>query len=422
MTKEKSAAYAEAIPVPFGMLDGNGRVTDWNSRLEMLTGFSLDDINGRPLADLTPQLAAGVEEIMAGREIAVLPLAEARSGDPGQKADSKAAGALMIKLKALFSCEGEVEGIAVLVSCEHKVFHGYDDIFNFLQSLSDDELLYEQIAERIEERQQKMLQSEKLAGIGHLAAGVAHEINNPVGYVCSNLNALKDYVADIVYIMDSLEQLQDMISDNDELVTFIKKVKQRADVALLRDDLLSVVTESIDGVERVKQIVQSLKNFSHIDDNQFVDYDLVEGLEATLRVANNEIKYKADVDRQLKPVGRIQCLPSQINQVMLNLLVNAAQAMDEKGTITLRTGEERDGVWFEIEDTGCGIEEKDVRRLFEPFFTTKPVGQGTGLGLSLSYSIVKKHHGEITVQSRPGEGTTFHIWLPRTQSPQRKIA
>lgn len=409
--------FAEAIPVPFGIVDGNGVVRAWNSRMGKLTGFAADAVSGRPLADLGASFAGAVDAVTEGRRSVSLPLAMARDPDA-----SGVGRALSIKLKPLFNGDGALDRIVLLASCEGDVFHGYDDIFNFIQSLSRDDLLYDQAAERIEERQQKIMQSEKLAGIGHLAAGVAHEINNPVGYIYSNLNAMKDYVSDVVTLIDGLETIRGMAEGNGRLQEYVDNLKRHADLDFLKGDLVNVVSESLDGVERVKQIVKSLKDFSHIDDNEFTRYDVVEGLEATLKVANNEIKYKADVQREYGSTEVIECLPSQINQVILNLLVNAAQAMRERGTITLRTGSDGKGVWFEVEDTGCGIEDKDVKRLFEPFYTTKPVGQGTGLGLSLSYSIVRKHGGDISVRSRPGTGTCFRVWLPRDQEDVEKIA
>lgn len=410
--------FAEAVPVPFGILGPGNEIRAWNSRLEMLTGLSAGVVIGSSLAELAPALGEALEVLAGTGEPVSVPLSLLSRDDTVACNRS----ALTIKLKPFHAPDGAVAGTAVLASCEGEVFHGLDDIFNFIQSLSRDDMLYEQAAERIEERQQKILQSEKLAGIGHLAAGVAHEINNPVGYIYSNLNALRDYVSDVVTLIDGLDAIRAMAGENRQVADYVDGLKRRADLDFLKDDLVNVVSESLDGVERVKQIVKSLKDFSHIDDNEFTRYDVIDGIEATLKVANNEIKYKADISRDYGPAEVIECLPSQINQVILNLLVNAAQAMSERGTITLRTGGDTTGVWFEVEDTGCGIEEPALKRLFEPFYTTKPVGQGTGLGLSLSYSIVRKHGGDITVRSRPGQGTCFRVRLPREQQAVEKIA
>lgn len=410
----------ETVPVPFAALDADGVFYIWNGRMERLCGLSSSDVNGRSYQSFSPGMSNLVARVRQGGNEAASPLFDIFPETSSLTAFPMDVCPLM--LKAVPLGENANAGIALVVGCSADVFHGYDDIFNFVQSLSRDELLYERVSERIEERQQKILQSEKLAGIGHLAAGVAHEINNPVGYIYSNLNAMRDYVGDVVYLMDAFDKLAEMVDADSDVGRYIDSVKRRTDMDFLKNDMHGVVAECIDGVERVKQIVQSLKDFSHIDDNEFAEYNLIDGIEATLKVANNELKYKADLVREFGPPENIECLPSQINQVILNLLVNSAQAMKERGTITLRTGGDNRGVWFEVEDTGSGISEDNLNRLFEPFFTTKPVGQGTGLGLSLSYSIVKKHGGDIKVRSRVGEGTAFRVWLPRRQQSVEQIA
>jgi signal transduction histidine kinase len=164
--------------------------------------------------------------------------------------------------------------------------------------------------------------------------------------------------------------------------------------------------------------VFDLKTFSHVDQAEWTVADLHAGLESTLNIVWNELKYKADVVRDYGQLPEIECLPAQLNQVFMNLLVNAAQAIESHGTITLRTGQEGARVWLAVSDTGKGIAPENIGRVFDPFFTTKPVGKGTGLGLSLSYGIVKKHHGQIEVESTLGQGTTFRVWLPITQADQ----
>ncbi len=183
----------------------------------------------------------------------------------------------------------------------------------------------------------------------------------------------------------------------------------------LKEDIPALLKESRDGIVRVKQIVADLKDFSRVDSTQEWEWaDIRTGLNSTLNIVSNEIKYRADVVKEYGELPRIKCLPPQLNQVFMNLLVNAAQATPEgkHGTITIRCGAEADGVWVEISDTGAGIPEKILKQIFDPFFTTKPIGKGTGLGLSLSYGIVQKHGGTIKVASEVGVGTTFRISLP----------
>lgn len=176
-----------------------------------------------------------------------------------------------------------------------------------------------------------------------------------------------------------------------------------------------MIVESEDGIGRVKKIITALKDFSHIEEDEFLLADLQRGLDSTLNMVNNELKYKAQVIREFAEMPEVQCIPSQINQVVMNLLINAAHAIEQFGVITLRCGHEGDWVWVEVQDTGKGIEPQVLNRIYDPFFTTKPVGQGTGLGLTLSYNIVQKHHGRLEVHSEPGQGSRFRLWLPLRQ-------
>jgi signal transduction histidine kinase len=261
---------------------------------------------------------------------------------------------------------------------------------------------------RLHEAKSQLLQSEKMAAIGQLAAGVAHEINNPIGYVNSNLGTLQKYLDDLIGMIVLYAE-----AGND--AALVARKRQEIDLEFLKQDALALVTESREGIERVKKIVQDLKDFSHTSDNRFQAGDLHLGLNSTLNIVWNEIKYKARVVKEYGEIPPVECIPSQINQVFMNLLVNAAQAIDRDGAITIRTGRQGDGVYVEIADTGKGIAPENLKRIFEPFFTTKPVGKGTGLGLSLSYGIVQKHNGRIEVESEVGKGATFRVWVPERQ-------
>ncbi|HJR27441.1 MAG TPA: ATP-binding protein [Pseudomonas sp.] len=278
----------------------------------------------------------------------------------------------------------------------------------------------EALQREIDERKQlesQLVQSEKLASLGQLAAGVAHEINNPIGFISSNLGALDGYFKQLQAMLDAYREAEAAITSS-EVLERLGQLREQVELEFLREDIPLLIKESKDGINRVGQIVKDLKDFSRVDSNQEWQWtNLQQGIESTLNIVANELKYKADVVKEYQNLPDIECLPSQINQVIMNLIVNASQAMGPKrGTITLRTGLEGETVSIEVADTGSGIEPECLQKIFDPFYTTKPVGQGTGLGLSLSYGIVKKHRGDISVRSEVGVGTTFRVELPVRQS------
>jgi len=220
-------------------------------------------------------------------------------------------------------------------------------------------------------------------------------------------------VEDLLALVATYEKAEPALTDTGQLRQ-IEAFKHKIDLEFLKTDVLDLLDESHEGASRVKKIVQDLKDFSHAggdDDWQWAN--LHTGLESTLNIVNNEIKYKASVIKEFGDIPEVWCLPHQLNQVFMNLLVNAAHAIENEGTVTVRTGAENDHIWVEVSDTGKGIAPEHLSKIFDPFFTTKPVGKGTGLGLSVSYNIIKKHNGEIRLDSRVGEGTTFRIVLPK---------
>lgn len=264
---------------------------------------------------------------------------------------------------------------------------------------------------QLEEAKDQLFQQEKLASIGQLAAGVAHEINNPVGYVSSNISTMNRYVDGLFNLLETYKRHESALSP--EAKAEIDELKDDMDFDDYREEISEIISESKEGVSRVKQIVGDLKDFSHVSESQFLPADLSAGITSTLNIVNNEIKFKADVVKEFDEVPQVECTLSRINQVVMNLVVNASHAIEEKGIITIRLFSlDEDHVCIEVEDNGKGIEEKNLAKLFDPFFTTKPVGEGTGLGLSLSYSIIETHNGELTVRSTVGKGTTFRITLP----------
>jgi two-component system, NtrC family, sensor kinase len=268
-----------------------------------------------------------------------------------------------------------------------------------------DNLTMAELQARVVQLTEQLMQSEKLASIGQLAAGVAHEINNPVGYIMANMKVLADYSNSLISLVEAMHP--GMSAEQHQAL------KQQLDFDYVCEDLPRLVQESEQGLKRVVEIIRALKDFSYLEEAEFVCADLHEGIQSTLKIVASELKYKAELITDFSVIPCVFCIPSQLNQILLNLLVNAAHAIEKYGQIWIRTGCDERWVWFSVADSGTGISADKLKRIFEPFYTTKPKGQGTGLGLALSQSIVEKHKGKIDVQSTPGEGSCFTIKIPR---------
>jgi PAS domain S-box-containing protein len=279
--------------------------------------------------------------------------------------------------------------------------------------------------------QPKLIQQEKLASIGQLAAGIAHELNNPIGFISSNFTSLRSYLHAIKEYIVVCEQSLGLYTGQNSISKIgsrIRKFRDEKKLDYILGDIENLVKESMEGVYRITEIVTSLRNFSRTDNETKIEsYDINEALESTLVVAKNEIKYVADVEKELSVVPRIECIGSEINQVLLNILINAAQAIEsqgrsDRGLIRIKTYADPENLYCQISDDGPGIPRNIVNRIFDPFFTTKDAGEGTGLGLNISYDIVvHKHNGELTVQSEEGKGTTFTMKLPHVFKPAVEV-
>ncbi len=268
---------------------------------------------------------------------------------------------------------------------------------------------------RLAGAQEQLLQSEKMASIGQLAAGVAHEINNPIGYVHSNLGTLQEYVGSLFALIEAQQAALDS-PDPVGSRAAMQAMRERLDLDFITGDLPQLLEESREGIERVTKIVQDLKEFSHVGhDEPMRPSDLHKGLESTLNIVWNDLKYKVRVEKHYGELPPVECHLPEINQVFMNLLINAGQAIEERGTILLATGVDGEEAWVSVADSGCGIPDEVLARIFDPFYTTKPIGRGTGLGLAIAYRIIAKHHGRIEVNSRPGAGSTFRVVLPIRQ-------
>lgn len=274
----------------------------------------------------------------------------------------------------------------------------------------------------LQNAQSQLVQSEKMASIGQLAAGVAHEINNPTGFISSNLITLAEYEKDIRSLFFHYKELisnlkavmvaeKGLNSIAGKLET-IEAFEEEIDIDFIFDDFPNLVKECSEGSERIKKIVIDLKNFAHPGEDKQKFADINRNLDSTLNVVRNEIKYKASVKKDYGDLPEVLCHPQQLNQVFMNLFVNAAQAIEKDGEIKVQTRAANGFVEIRISDTGVGIPKENISKIFDPFFTTKDVGKGTGLGLNVSYNIIKEHNGTIEVDSTVGQGTIFTVRIP----------
>lgn len=276
----------------------------------------------------------------------------------------------------------------------------------------------QQTYDALKEQQEQLVHQEKLASLGQLAAGVAHEINNPAGYVRSNLNTLKQYVDDLLVVLSAYREHAQQQGVPDTL----QQIEDDNDLDFLLEDLPTLLSDSIDGTFRISEIVDSLKNFSRIDDAKMQKLDVNSCIESTIKLINNEVKYNAELQVNLEPLPETMGFPGSLGQIFLNLIVNASHAIAKKGQhgliqIHSYLDQSSGDILIDIQDNGCGMDEDTKRKVFDAFFTTKEVGVGTGLGLSISKGIVDKHNGKLTVKSELGEGSCFTIRLPIIDLP-----
>jgi two-component system NtrC family sensor kinase len=296
---------------------------------------------------------------------------------------------------------------------------------NLLETISRD--LYDsnnalkKVYQELKNQKAQLLHQEKLASIGQLSAGIAHEINNPAGFIKSNLTSLQHYASDLFEVVAAYKNLIDGLEANtattlpdtlSESLTAIRAAEETADLEYLLEDIPNLINEAMDGANRITKIVNGLKVFSRIDSDEKEMLNVNECIENTIKLVQNEIKYKAELVIHYGEIPQTMGYPGGLSQVVLNMLVNASQAIEEFGEIDLRTGLENNWITIRIQDNGSGVSEEKINRIFDPFFTTKAVGVGTGLGLSISSGIIKQHNGKIEVESEIGKGTCFTLFIP----------
>lgn len=271
--------------------------------------------------------------------------------------------------------------------------------------------------EQLKQAQLQIIQQEKLASIGQLAAGIMHEINSPITFVTTNLHSLKCYAAKSMQFADDIIPLIDRVALSEKanyskLLDEIVHLKKTLKLDIIAADLNDLIAESVSGMERMERIVQDLKKFSRTGKTEHEIADINEGIESILKMAHCELKYKATIHREYGVLPKTTCNIGQLNQVFMNLLVNAGHALEKPGQIGIRTWSENDNIYVAISDTGCGIDPEILDRIFDPFFTSKKEGDGTGLGLSIAMDIIRSHSGDLMVDSEPGRGSTFTVRIP----------
>jgi len=273
----------------------------------------------------------------------------------------------------------------------------------------------------------QLIHQEKMASIGQLAAGVAHEINNPMGFIISNVSLLQEYIDKLIEYMKTMEITFDKFestSITQEIIAIIKSdmnaLKQKLEIDYIQNDVSDLLLETLEGTNRVKNIVQELKVFSRSEVEE-TQADMNAALDNVINMIWSELKYKVEVIKDYSELPLTYCHVDQLKQVFINLLMNATHAIQEKGTITIKTYEQDQQILISISDTGKGIPESIISKIFDPFFTTKETGEGTGLGLSISYEIIKSHEGSLSVESHVGEGTTFTISIPIMKNNTKEV-
>ncbi len=409
---ERSRSIVETANDAFITIDSKGDILDINHNAEVLFGWPRSELIGKSLANtIVPH------QFRDAHRAGMLKFMQTGAGPVLNK---------RIEISALHRTKGEFP-IELTI---WPVRQGPSVIFSaFIHDISDRKAAEAQLKgaldqarvanEELKRTQTQLIQADRLSAIGQLAAGIAHEINNPIGFVNSNLSTLGKYGTALASYREAVQKLLDGIRAGAaagevlRLADEVTALGERLKVDYIFTDIAPLIQESQSGLDRVKKIIIDLKTFVRADSKEGMDLaDLNQILESAVGIVWNELKYKAEIVKELQPLPKINCNPQQIGQVFINMLVNAAQAIPERGTITVRTRATQDAVEVEIEDTGEGIPAHVIDHIFDPFFTTKEVGKGTGLGLGISYDIVKKHNGRIEVSTQVGQGTKFTVFLP----------
>ena len=382
----EQAQLIDGANAPIFGIDVQGKINEWNLQVATITGFDKKEVLGQ---DLVSKFIADDYKVAVGDV-----LAKALNGEETVNFEF-----------SLFSKSGSRVDVMSNSTTRRDAAGKVIGVVGVGQDITE---LNKANAKLVDTHAQ-LLQSEKMAAIGVLSTGVAHEINNPVGFVTSNINILSGWSTELIQLIESIVHETEQDSALTETIT---AYKNKYDFDYVKKEIPLLLKETREGLSRVSDIVMDLKGFAHTDESVWEKVDLRQTIRSILNIVNYELKYKAKVNLDFDDIPLVECLPSQISQVLMNIVINAGQSIESQGLITITTRHVGKMVCIKISDNGVGIPEENLHRMFEPFFTTKPIGKGTGLGLSVSYGIMKSHHGRIDVDSQEGKGSNFYIWLP----------
>jgi two-component system NtrC family sensor kinase len=406
-------SLVESLPQSILRKDLQGRFTFCNRNFSKELGLTPEQVKGKDDFDFFPsELAAKYREDDAAVIEAGLPLeAVERHMTPSGHIIY-----VQVTKSPLYDASGRVIGIQGIfwdVTGRKRAEEQLQAQNLLLQEMAESE---RQAHEDLKKAQSHLVQSEKLAGLGQMVAGVAHEINNPLSFVGNNVAVLQRDLGEMIATLNLYREGEDALeAARPDLVEQVREIRDRADLDYSTENLPRLLNRTRDGLGRIQQIVKDLRVFARLDEGALNDVDLNEGVLSTIGIIQGHAKKKdVEVQTDLAPLPSVSCFAAKINQVVMNLVMNAIDACEEGGKVVIRTRPEDDddSVRLDVIDSGCGIDPIICERIFDPFFTTKPVGVGTGLGLSISYGIIQDHGGTIEVESEPGEGARFTVRLP----------
>lgn len=418
----------DSVDVGILVIDSGYRINIWNNFMSLSSGLPSHQVIDRPLFEVVPEIAqpwiqrkiAAVFEIghtaFSSWEARPFLLPFSLSRPITGVGESMYQSATIMPLRNL---RGAVGHVAILIyDVTELAVHQLqlrEQIVEREQMHAELQVQHSKQAELIKElkeTQQQLIQSAKMASIGQLSGGIAHEINNPISFIYTNMVSMQGYMRDLKRVIEQYQRLELQLPEDSEQRQALADLKEEVELDYLLEDVEQLVLESLDGTERVKRIVLSLKDFSRGGTESWEKAQLLTCLDSTIALCWDERNMRIELVKDYVSLPEIECIPSQLNQVFLNILLNAIHAIETEGVITLKSRKFDDWIEIEVIDTGVGIPVENCSKIFDPFFTTRTVGEGTGLGLSIAFGIIKRHNGELIVRSEVGKGTSMKVRLP----------